>query len=135
MISSTRGFLFASWHSRVESLSVPGDRSHLFAPFLDTLSFAVLLNAQAVNNGFTLALFSSSIGSNPYHISIQGFTKESRTLQRPVQGIEELPEILWELVGLVLEARGGTSKDEILSKVRDVVGSLFQDKEIMALFQ
>ncbi|KAG6890141.1 hypothetical protein C0995_011434 [Termitomyces sp. Mi166 len=77
-----------------------------------------------------LFIFPEQPGSNPYQISVQGFTKDSRALQRPVQGIDELPEVLWELVGLVLEAREGanlgTSRDEVsLGKVRDIVDPLF----------
>lgn len=77
-----------------------------------------------------LFIFPDRAGNSPYQISVQGFTKETRTLLRPVQGIDELPEVLWELAGLILEAREGASmeatKDEVsLGKVRDVVASLF----------
>ncbi|KAG6889322.1 hypothetical protein C0992_005648 [Termitomyces sp. T32_za158] len=77
-----------------------------------------------------LFIFSDRAEDSPYQISVQGFTKETRTLQRPVQGLDELPEVLWELVGLVLEAREGASlgatRDEVsLGRVRDVVASLF----------
>jgi hypothetical protein len=66
-------------------------------------------------------------------VSVQGFSKEKRELKTPVDGIEELPESLWELTGLVLEARtdaGNTPDDErrngeVLGKVRDVLGGLF----------
>ncbi|KAG6900243.1 hypothetical protein C0993_000884 [Termitomyces sp. T159_Od127] len=197
MTSSSWNSPFASWYNRAQSVSqaiIP-----TFTPSFDTLLLAVLLNAPAENDGFTLALFSrlnedgpgtrvfavdalghvlvvadqdavgilelakkalalpptggfrntwvvkrpttsqpihrlfifpDQAGDSPYQISVQGFTKEARTLQRPVQGIDELPEVLWELVGLVLEARQCVSveaaRDEIsLGKVRDAVISLF----------
>ncbi|KAG6810416.1 hypothetical protein H0H93_014997 [Arthromyces matolae] len=77
-----------------------------------------------------LFVFSDQSGNEPHQISVQGFTKESRTLQRPVQGIEELPSVLWELSGLALEARedhdsGGGKDEAMLSKVREVVDFLF----------
>ncbi|KAG6833419.1 hypothetical protein H0H87_007404 [Tephrocybe sp. NHM501043] len=197
MSTSSWSSSFASWHTRAQGISHAALST--FIPSRDTLSLAVLLNAPAENEGFTLALFSQSkedgsgshvfavdalgntllmaekdasgilslakeasslpqtetfrntwvvkrpttslpihrlfifneaSGNNPHEISVQGFTKETKELKRPIQGNEELPQVLWELVGLVLEAREGVglgaSRNEVsLKKVREVVASLF----------
>jgi hypothetical protein len=61
-------------------------------------------------------------------VSVQGFSKEIRELKTPVEGFRQLPDSLWELVGLVLEARDGSYEDRdpvVLGKVREVVKDLF----------
>ncbi|KAG5651910.1 hypothetical protein H0H81_006961 [Sphagnurus paluster] len=73
----------------------------------------------------------SASGTDQLHeISVQGFSKEIRELREPVQDIQELPPVLWELTGLLLEARDGAvygaERDEVvLGKVREAVGGLF----------
>ena len=62
-------------------------------------------------------------------ISVQGFSKTTRELKNPVNGYHELPDELWELTGLLLEASEGSGaggRDElVLDKVRSVVNPLF----------
>jgi len=56
--------------------------------------------------------------------SVAGYSERTRELEKPVDGIKELPHALWELVGLVNEAGEGgyEARDELmLAKVRDVV--------------
>lgn len=61
--------------------------------------------------------------------SVQGFDKTKRTLRDPVGDVEELPAVLWELTGLVLEGREGYVKGEedqvVLGKVRKVLEGLW----------
>ena len=61
-------------------------------------------------------------------VSVQGFSKETRALQTPVGMFQQLPNSLWELVGLVLEATEGDHEDRdhvVLEKVREIVKDLF----------
>ena len=65
---------------------------------------------------------------NLKEVSVQGFSKEARALKTPVGSFQELPDSLWELVGLVLEAREGSLEDKddvVLGKVREIVKDLF----------
>jgi hypothetical protein len=59
--------------------------------------------------------------------SVQGFDKRKRELERAVDKIFELPLELWELTGVVLEARasGGEKAEGILRRVRSVLGNVF----------
>lgn len=190
---------FSSWHSR--ALATPHPSPRTFTPTSESLLLAVLLNAQAENQGMTLALFSQPEGgivavdvlgrvlyvtakdstgildlarktldlpdtgkfrntwvikhdrtSQPIdrifipsrpstpsdsetldhlkQVSVQGFSKDTRDLADPLDGITELPDSLWELAGLVLEAKEGSGDRErrdqvVLGKVRAVVGNLF----------
>ncbi|GLB44494.1 hypothetical protein LshimejAT787_1701210 [Lyophyllum shimeji] len=75
---------------------------------------------------------SSGSAADLHQVSVQGFSKKTRELKTPVEGIIELPRTLWELAGLVLEARedaghpGDERRDEVvLGKVREVVRELF----------
>jgi hypothetical protein len=63
-------------------------------------------------------------------VSVQGFSKNTRELKTPLDGITDLPDTLWELAGLVLEAKEDSGDRErrdqvVLGKVRAVVGNLF----------
>ncbi|KAJ7627624.1 hypothetical protein DFH06DRAFT_1007009 [Mycena polygramma] len=57
--------------------------------------------------------------------SVQGYTKGKKTLKPPVGDITELPEVLSELAGLVLEGRTGYSRgsgdSEMVRKVKDIL--------------
>ena len=59
--------------------------------------------------------------------SVQGFDKRKRELERAVDKIFELPLELWELTGVVLEARasGGEEDEGVLRRVRSVLGNVF----------
>lgn len=60
--------------------------------------------------------------------SVQGFDERKRELERAIDKIWELPLELWELTGVVLEARasGGEEEDEgLLKRVRSVLGNVF----------
>ncbi|KIK06320.1 hypothetical protein K443DRAFT_3107 [Laccaria amethystina LaAM-08-1] len=59
--------------------------------------------------------------------SVQGFDKRKRELERAVDKIFELPLELWELTGVVLEARasGGEDDEGVLKRVRNVLGNVF----------
>ena len=59
--------------------------------------------------------------------SVQGFDKRKRELERAVDKIFELPLELWELTGVVLEARasGGEEAEEVLMRVQSVLGNVF----------
>ncbi|KAF5376670.1 hypothetical protein D9615_007903 [Tricholomella constricta] len=72
----------------------------------------------------------SGSATGPHEISVQGFSKQTRELKDPVGDTRELPAMLWELAGLVLEARDGLvygeKRDEVvLGKVRETVAELF----------
>lgn len=56
-----------------------------------------------------------------------GFDKHERGLSEPVGEHTELPGSLWELVGLVQEAKEGDGpKDEsVLQSVRSALGNVF----------
>jgi hypothetical protein len=59
---------------------------------------------------------------------VQGFSKETRDLKTPVGRFQELPDSLWILTGLVLEAREEVDErrdDVVLGKVRQIVQDLF----------
>lgn len=59
--------------------------------------------------------------------SVQAFNYEERQLRDPVQGLEVLPDSLWELTGSVLEARKveGSEDPAVLSYVRGLLGNVF----------
>ena len=59
--------------------------------------------------------------------SVQGFDYEKRALKRPVDGLEELPQSLWEVTGALLESRGGEGEEQgdVLAYVRSVLGNVF----------
>lgn len=44
--------------------------------------------------------------------SVQGYDGKARELAEPVKALTQLPDVLWELFGLVLEARNGYVRDE-----------------------
>jgi hypothetical protein len=61
-------------------------------------------------------------------VGVQGFSKETRDLKTPVGRFQELPDSLWILTGLVLEAREEVDErrdDVVLGKVRQIVQDLF----------
>ncbi|KAF8224480.1 hypothetical protein L208DRAFT_1201950, partial [Tricholoma matsutake] len=61
-------------------------------------------------------------------VGVQGFSKETRQLKTPVEGFQILPDSLWGVTGLVLEAREGGDEardDVVLRKVREIVNDLF----------
>lgn len=76
-----------------------------------------------------LLIPTSGSSSDLHEVSVQGFSKEKRELAQHVEGISLLPKVLWELVGLVLEARGDTDgerRDEVvLGKVREIMRPYF----------
>ncbi|KAF8064325.1 hypothetical protein FPV67DRAFT_1419929 [Lyophyllum atratum] len=95
-------------------------------------------NTWSIKHPFTsqpidrLLIPSSGSATGLHEVSVQGFSKTTRELKRPVEGITELPETLWELTGLVLEARdeAGLPGDErrnevVLGKVREALEGLF----------
>lgn len=57
--------------------------------------------------------------------SVQGYDGSQRELKGPVDGVTELPDTLWELVGLVLEARSGFERGQedkdVIAKVKSVL--------------
>lgn len=59
--------------------------------------------------------------------SVYGFDKHKVLLQTPVEGYQELPASLWELTGLVLEARATPGEGDvlILERVRRILGNVF----------
>ncbi|KAF9458497.1 hypothetical protein BDZ94DRAFT_1313192 [Collybia nuda] len=63
-------------------------------------------------------------------VSVQGFSKVTRELKEGVEGSTELPDKLWELAGLVREAREDGWEPErrdgvVLGRVREVLSGLF----------
>jgi len=58
-------------------------------------------------------------------VSVQGYDGVKRLLDEPVEGIVELPDVLWELIELVLEARKdyvrGEEDKEVIEKVKAVL--------------
>jgi len=71
-----------------------------------------------------------SIAGDLKQISVQGFSKTTKELKDPIKGRHELPNELWELTGLLLEAREGAGQgvrrdDLVLDKVRSIVNPLF----------
>ncbi|KAF7361792.1 DNA repair protein rad5 [Mycena venus] len=60
--------------------------------------------------------------------SVQGFVKGTKELKIPVGDISELPDVLSELTGLVLEGRTGYSRgsgdSEMVRKVKDVLSDV-----------
>lgn len=56
---------------------------------------------------------------------VQGFEKGKKVLKEPVAGITELPEVLHEIIGLVVEGREGYERgkanEEVISKVKGVL--------------
>lgn len=69
--------------------------------------------------------------SNLKQIGVQGFSETTKELCYPINGYLELPYELWELTGLLLEARAGAGwpgegrDDIVLDKLRSVVDPLF----------
>ena len=68
--------------------------------------------------------------SDMKQISVYGFSNATKVLAYPVNGYRELPHELWELTGLLLEAREGVGSGErrddlVLDKVRSVVKPFF----------
>ncbi|KAF9524183.1 hypothetical protein CPB83DRAFT_861754 [Crepidotus variabilis] len=59
--------------------------------------------------------------------SIYGFSKDTKKLEKSINGYEELPEDLWELTRAALESKkAGDPKDEVvLGKVRAILGNVF----------
>ncbi|KAF9476869.1 hypothetical protein BDN70DRAFT_881861 [Pholiota conissans] len=59
--------------------------------------------------------------------SVYGFDKQKVQLQKPVEGYQTLPAALWELTGLVLEAREtpGPKDEVVLQRVREILGDVF----------
>lgn len=59
--------------------------------------------------------------------SVYGFDKHKLLLQTPVDRYNELPRSLWELTGLVLEAREtpGDQDTVVLQRVRSILGNVF----------
>ena len=65
-----------------------------------------------------------------HEVSVQGFNYEERELRERIQGEEVLPQPLWELAGLVLEARtsndnGNRGDESVVSRVKDMVRNAF----------
>lgn len=64
---------------------------------------------------------------NAKEISVQGYSASNRELKEPVGEFTQLPESLYELVGLALKAREGENGDDqrrdgvVLSKVRGLL--------------
>lgn len=56
---------------------------------------------------------------------VQGFEKGKKSLKEPVDGINELPEVLHEIIGLVVEGREGYERgkanEEVIGKVKAVL--------------
>ncbi|KAF8877361.1 hypothetical protein BD779DRAFT_1677353 [Infundibulicybe gibba] len=71
-------------------------------------------------------------GSALTETKVKGFTKATRELQKPVGDISELPHVLWELFGLLLEAREKFDHSavefdsEVVDKVKAVIGQAGQ---------
>lgn len=59
--------------------------------------------------------------------SVYGFDKHRVLLKEPVQNHRDLPSTVWELTGLVGEAReaGGQDDEVVLERVRSVLGNVF----------
>lgn len=60
--------------------------------------------------------------------SVYGFDKTLTKLEEPTNGYEDLPRPLFELTGLVLEAREGEEGERdnlVLQRVKDVLGNVF----------
>ncbi|KAH8106729.1 hypothetical protein BXZ70DRAFT_1074520 [Cristinia sonorae] len=63
--------------------------------------------------------------------SVQGFDGKQRELREPVEGLTELPDVLWDLTGLVLEARSGFVKGEEDEHVIAKVLALLDEVEVI----
>ncbi|KAG6846146.1 hypothetical protein H0H93_015746 [Arthromyces matolae] len=70
------------------------------------------------------------VGPDLRETCVQGFSKESRKLVAQTLEVDKLPESLWELLGLALEARDieGAEKlenrnNEVLDQVKEVLES------------
>lgn len=66
-------------------------------------------------------------GDSDYkQISVQGYGTDKKQLKEPVGDITELPDVLYEIFGLISHSRDGYNKgsrnQDVLSKVLDVVG-------------
>jgi hypothetical protein len=69
-----------------------------------------------------------SFGRHLRSVSVDGFSKWRKDLEKPQNGVYELPDALWELLGLVDEAGWGEyeERDEVvLAKVREAVKGLW----------
>lgn len=73
-------------------------------------------------------LFVRSAGGNVRETSVYGWAKGSTALSTPVDGQETLPGSLYELVGLVREARAGYEKGRGDQAVIDSVKALLGDE-------
>lgn len=65
------------------------------------------------------------IGESLAETGVQGFSKETRELKASVGENTELPDALFEFVGLILEARDGFvrgEEGELVQKMKDLVG-------------
>lgn len=64
-------------------------------------------------------------GGALHETCVQGFEKDKRELTAPIQDSTELPEVLWELFGLVEESRNGYKRGEedkdMISKVKETL--------------
>ncbi|TFK38864.1 hypothetical protein BDQ12DRAFT_682630 [Crucibulum laeve] len=72
-------------------------------------------------------LVPASYGGEFKETSVQGFDKSKVALKEPVEGITDLPDVLWELTGLALEARDGDGEkdDVVLDRVRGILRNVF----------
>ncbi|KAF7289937.1 hypothetical protein MIND_01368800 [Mycena indigotica] len=72
-----------------------------------------------------------SVDGKLVETSVQGFNKNKRALQIPIGDVTELPDILQETVGLVLEARDGYSRDKVDKTVVDKVKEIIGDEVVL----
>lgn len=86
--------------------------------------------SQPIDRIVTFPVLSSSGHAkmdNAKEISVQGYSASNRELKEPVGEFTQLPESLYELVGLALKAREGENGDDqrrdgvVLSKVRGLL--------------
>ena len=60
-------------------------------------------------------------------VSVSGYDKKHRELAEPVAGFSELPDVLWELFGLVEEAEKGHGEKEDKEVIEKVIAVLGKD--------
>ncbi|KAL0961282.1 hypothetical protein HGRIS_006242 [Hohenbuehelia grisea] len=82
---------YAGWHARAQ----PHPNPSSFEPTRETLAFAVLRNAQADHDGFTLALFKPTSGSGGIAVDAAG--KVLEVAQDDFAGLESLAQNLLTL--------------------------------------
>lgn len=74
-----------------------------------------------------------SVGGSGYEAnyketSVQGYDGVKTRLKQPVADVQDLPSVLQDLVGLVLEAREdahGDRDDEMITRVKSILGDVF----------